>query len=83
MLAVPPVTAQNRALPRTPWGDPDLQGTWPGGSVIAVPFERPPEFGTRATLTDAEAAQRNADVDAALAGPQQANFFPSSDMRPR
>jgi hypothetical protein len=53
--------------PRTPWGDPDLQGTWPGGPVASVPFERDPALGTRATLTRAEAATRNADVDAQVA----------------
>ena len=56
---------------RTPWGDPDLQGTWPSGALISVPFERPPEFGTRSQLTDREfaervaALQRQADDDAA------------------
>jgi hypothetical protein len=64
------------AAPRTPWGDPDLQGTWPGGPVFAVPFERAPELGTRATLTDEEAAKRKAAVDAQIAGPPQANFWP-------
>jgi hypothetical protein len=44
--------------PRTPWGDPDLQGIWPSGQLINVPFERPVELGTRAVLTDAEYAQR-------------------------
>jgi hypothetical protein len=39
---------------RTPWGDPDLQGIWPSGPLMAVPFERPVEFGTRAELTDGE-----------------------------
>ena len=46
--------------PRTPWGDPDLQGIWPSGALITVPFERPPEFGTRAVLTDEEFAERTA-----------------------
>ena len=59
---------------RTPWGDPDLQGVWPSGSLIEVPFERPVSFGTRATLTEAEFAARAAvireqtEVDAAGSG---------------
>ena len=63
------VTAQTG--PRTPWGDPDLQGIWPSGALITVPFERPPEFGTRALLTDKEyadrlgALERQAEDDAA------------------
>jgi hypothetical protein len=48
-------------VPRTTaWGDPDLQGMWPSGSMIDVPFERPRDLGTRAVLTDEEAAQRTA-----------------------
>jgi len=68
---------QNRPAPsRTPWGDPDLQGTWPGGPVFVVPFERAPEFGTRATLTAEELARRNAQVDRQLAAAAQGNFWP-------
>jgi hypothetical protein len=26
--------------PRTPWGDPDLQGVWPGTAMMGVPIER-------------------------------------------
>jgi hypothetical protein len=51
-----------QAAPRTAWGDPDLQGIWPSGHLINVPFERPPAFGTRAVLTDAEFAQRAAQL---------------------
>ena len=29
------------AVPRTPWGDPDLQGTWSSDDEAGVPFERP------------------------------------------
>jgi hypothetical protein len=46
--------------PRTPWGDPDLQGIWPGN--MGVPMQRPVEFGTRATLTDAEFERREAQA---------------------
>jgi hypothetical protein len=44
--------------PRTPWGDPDLQGSWPTASLVGTPFERPAEFGDRAALTDDEFAAR-------------------------
>ncbi len=37
---------------KTPWGAPDLQGTWSNTTV--VPFERPKEFGNREFMTDAE-----------------------------
>jgi hypothetical protein len=42
------------AAPKTPWGDPDLRGTYTSDNSIGVPFERPQQFGTRATLTDEE-----------------------------
>jgi hypothetical protein len=71
MAAVGAVSVAAQAPSRTPWGDPDLQGTWPSGALSAVPFERPPQFGLRAQLTDAEfaeraeASQRQAVADAA------------------
>jgi hypothetical protein len=53
------------AAPRTPWGDPDLQGIWPSDQLVDVPFERPASFGTRDELTDSEfaAAQARASLD--------------------
>jgi hypothetical protein len=44
--------------PKTSWGDPDLQGVWPGTDMVGVPFERPEQFGTRLYLTDAELKER-------------------------
>jgi hypothetical protein len=38
--------------PRTPWGDPDLQGMWVNNS--ATPLERPNAFQGKETLTDEE-----------------------------
>jgi hypothetical protein len=52
------VSSQGNATPRTPWGDPDLQGTWSAEAELSVPFERPREYGTRQVLTDAEYTQR-------------------------
>ena len=52
------VSGQGNAIPRTPWGDPDLQGTWSAEAELSVPFERPREYGTRLMLTDAEYTQR-------------------------
>jgi hypothetical protein len=46
--------------PKTPWGDPDLQGMWPGN--MGVPLQRPESLGTRTTLTDAEFAQKEAQA---------------------
>jgi hypothetical protein len=44
--------------PKTPWGDPDLQGVWTSDDMRGVPRERPDEFGTRQFLTDAEFLNR-------------------------
>ena len=42
--------------PKTPWGDPDLQGMWPG--ELHAPMQRPLNLGTKTTLSDEEYAQR-------------------------
>jgi hypothetical protein len=39
---------------KTPWGDPDLQGTWSNQTL--TPLERPREFADKPVLTEAEAA---------------------------
>lgn len=57
VVAAVPVASQNRTVPRTPWGDPDLQGLWPSAPLLSVPFERPVQLGTKATLTDEEFAR--------------------------
>ena len=44
--------------PRTPWGEPDLQGRWPGTAMMGVPQERPRQIGDRTSLTDEEFAAR-------------------------
>ena len=48
------------SVPRTPWGDPDLQGLWPANDMQGTPYERPQQFGERATLTTQELAERQA-----------------------
>ena len=48
--------------PRTSWGDPDLEGKWPGTNMAAVPLQRPESFGTRNVLTDEEFAEREAQA---------------------
>src|SRR5204863_3253964 len=55
--------AKPYATPKTPWGDPDLQGIWPSTQMVGVPFERPKQFGTRLYLTDEEFAQRQKEAE--------------------
>jgi hypothetical protein len=57
LIAVVPVTGQTQptaratasswTAPRTPWGDPDLQGTYTNTYENGTPFERPDEFAGR------------------------------------
>ncbi len=47
--------------PKTPWGDPDLQGLWPASSQI--PMQRPATLGDKTQLSDEELAQRKAQYD--------------------
>jgi hypothetical protein len=55
-----PTTATTKtwSAPKTPWGDPDLQGTWTSDDTWGVPFERPTQFGDRRYLTEDELADR-------------------------
>lgn len=46
------------AAPRTPWGDPDLQGMWPIDKLNGTPVQRPESFGDRRFITDEELAAR-------------------------
>src|SRR5438105_3454246 len=49
--------------PKTPWGDPDLQGTW--DNTTQTPFERPAKYAGRAELTDQEVADLKRAAEAA------------------
>jgi len=44
-------------VPRTPWGDPDLQGVWSSDDAT-MPMSRPEQYGDRLYLTDEEYADR-------------------------
>jgi len=54
--------AGSAATPRTPWGDPDLQGVWT--TQTTTPLERPAKYGDRAQLSAEEVAelQKEANV---------------------
>jgi hypothetical protein len=62
-----PLSAQGPRVPRTAWGDPDLQGIWSNATL--TPLQRPPELAGKAFFTAEEAsafdkqrvAQTNAD----------------------
>jgi hypothetical protein len=76
-----PATAQDAdwTVPRTAWGDPDMQGVWRYEGTI--PLERPARYEGRAFLTDEEmaaieerearlAANREAGLDGTAVGRQ-------------
>jgi hypothetical protein len=44
--------AASAPVPSTPWGHPDLQGTWDYKTI--TPLERPAQYGDRQYLTDEE-----------------------------
>jgi hypothetical protein len=54
----PAAKATKWSVPRTPWGDPDLQGLWPSIDMQGTPYERPPELAGKAVLNDEEFAAR-------------------------
>lgn len=58
-----PKAPANWQPPKTPWGHPDLQGTYTTDDLQGVPVERPTQFGTRRYLTEEEIAERAASVD--------------------
>ena len=84
LLFVIPAAAQTRpaaakpwAPAKTPWGDPDLQGTWTSDDCIGTPMNRPANLGDKAFYTEAELQQR----EGALARQAEADsqeFAPSN-----
>jgi hypothetical protein len=63
--------------PRTAWGDPDLQGTWPGTAMMGVPLERPPQLGDKLLLSDEEFAARSAQAQRAAAADSEEFVAPA------
>jgi hypothetical protein len=63
--------------PKTPHGDPDLQGTWT--TTTTAPLERSPQFGERRFLTDEEVAAREKQLERQVEADTQETV--SSDAR--
>ena len=76
LLAPAGALAQD-AAPRTPWGDPDLQGTWT--NTTTTPLERPAGLAGKDVLTAEERAaidEENAPgIDAAVGVGAYNNFW--------
>src|SRR5258708_37039075 len=53
----PPKAASRWTVPRTAWGDPDLQGTWNNGTI--TPLERARGAGEKELLSKEDEAEVN------------------------
>jgi hypothetical protein len=65
---------------KTPWGDPDLQGTWTSDDTWGVPMERPAQYGDRLYLTEDELKARAKTVEASkqrIENPSDDNHSPA------
>src|SRR5712691_11190748 len=60
----PSATPANWTPPKTSWGEPDLQGTWPINHLIGVPLERNRQYGDRLYMSDEEFAKAQKSVEA-------------------
>src|SRR5688572_12630924 len=49
-------------VPRTPWGDPDLQGVWSSDDTEGIPRERPLNLGTNLYQSDQDYAARTKQI---------------------
>ena len=67
--------------PKTPWGEPDIQGMWPLDHLISTPLVRPANFGTRRLLTDQEFAAAEQRAKQRIEQQASANV-PTSDGGP-
>jgi hypothetical protein len=51
------------SVPKTPWGDPDLQGVWSSDDTSGIPRERPKDLGNNLYLSDEAYAARVKQVE--------------------
>jgi hypothetical protein len=57
--------------PRTPWGDPDLQGVWSSDDAT-MPMSRPQQFGDRLYQNDEEFANRQKQIQQGITNGENA-----------
>jgi hypothetical protein len=69
-------SSKGYTAPKTAWGDPDLQGQWP--ATANIPMQRPANLGERATLTEEELKQREAQAAKTAEGDSE-EFVSSND----
>ena len=57
-------TAKPYVPPKTPWGEPDIQGMWPLNHLISTPLQRNAQYGDRRFLTEEEFKKAQGDAEA-------------------
>jgi hypothetical protein len=60
--AVRQTAAKTWAPPKTPWGDPDLQGTWTSDDCIGTQMNRRADLGEKRYFTEKELADRETQL---------------------
>jgi len=63
--------AINYPSPKTPWGEPDLQGVWSSDDAT-MPMQRPANFGDRLYLNDEEWAARQKQIQQGIVNAENA-----------
>ena len=56
----PAVAMKTGPAPKTPWGEPDLQGIW--SRTVDIPLERPAKYANQEFFTDAERAELDRQI---------------------
>ncbi|MDG2175076.1 MAG: hypothetical protein P8M72_02910 [Gammaproteobacteria bacterium] len=51
------------SVPMTPWGEPDLRGTWPINHLIGTPLVRNTDYGLNRFMSEEDFAERQASVE--------------------
>jgi hypothetical protein len=76
--AKPAPAAKAWTPPKTPWGDPDLQGTWTSDDCIGTPMNRPANLGDKLYYTEQELAQRESTLARQAANDKQEFVDPNA-----
>ena len=69
--------AEDYTVPRTPWGDPDIQGVW--DQTTGTPLQRSEEISDREFLTEEEATEREESRFARFDNPDRGPRNPTGD----
>jgi hypothetical protein len=64
--------------PKTPWGEPDLQGTWTSDDCIGTPMNRPANLGDKLYYTEQELADRERVIARQAANDKQEFVDPNA-----